>query len=135
MTTRLLALEKDLFFSVKIRDTLRHHDYDVIVARNLTGFEQQLQADPRPALAIINISIAGVDWETAIRQARAQEIPVLAFGSHVDLEAQKKARAAGAQRVLANSRFSSDMPEVVKRTLQAPDALTNEEPEDVSEEH
>lgn len=134
MTTTLLALEKDLFFSVKIRDTLRHHQYDVLVARTLSSFEQQLSTDPGPALAIINISIAGVDWETAIRQARTHNIPVLAFGSHVDLEAQKKARAAGAQRVLANSKFSSDMPGVINRILQSPASLPEDESEDTAEE-
>ena len=40
MTTRILALEKDLFFSVKMRDTLRHHDMEVKTVRTLPAFEQ-----------------------------------------------------------------------------------------------
>ncbi len=117
--TTILALEKDLFFAVKMRDTLRHHDMDVKTARTLSIFEQGLSAEgaEKPALVIVNIATTGVDWEAAIRQARAVGFPVLAFGSHMDLEARAKALAAGAQRVVANSKFSSDMPGLVKRMM------------------
>ena len=119
MSKRILALEKDLFFSVKMRDTLRHHDMEVITVRTLPAFEQHLTArgDERPALAIVNTATQGVDWETAIRQARAHGLPVLAFGSHMDLEARNKALSAGALRVVANSKFTSDMPGLVQRML------------------
>src|SRR5690242_17929477 len=111
-----------------MRDTLRHHDLDVKTARTLQAFEQGLQAEGagKPALVIVNIAIQGVDWETAIRQARTAGYPVLAFGSHMDLEARAKALAAGAQRVVANSKFSSDMPGLVKRMMEA-DAIDAEE--------
>src|SRR5579883_2456382 len=119
MTTHILALEKDLFFAVKMRDTLRHHDMEVKTVRSLAAFEQGLAAggDEKPALVIVNIATQGVDWETAIRQARASGYPVLAFGSHMDLEARAKALQAGAGRVVANSKFSSDMPGLVQRML------------------
>lgn len=117
--TTILALEKDLFFAVKIRDTLRHHGMEVKTVRNLQAFEQGLQAEgsEKPALVIVNIATQGVDWEAAIRQARDAGYPVLAFGSHMDLEARAKALAAGAQRVVANSKFTSDMPGLVKRMM------------------
>ena len=120
--TTILALEKDLFFAVKMRDTLRHHDMNVTTARTLSTFEQRLETtnEEKPVLAIINISTMGVDWEAAIRAARAKELPVLAFGSHMDLEARARALAAGAQRVVANSKFTSDMPGLVERILQEP---------------
>ena len=116
---KILALEKDLFFAVKMRDTLRHHDMQVTTVRTLPAFEQGLQAegDEKPALAIVNIATTGVDWEMAIRRAREAGYPVLAFGSHMDLEARARAIEAGAQRVVANSKFTSDMPGLVKRML------------------
>ena len=119
MTTHILALEKDLFFSVKMRDTLRHHDMEVKTVRTLAAFEQGLTAagEEKPALVIVNTATTGVDWEAAIRQARASGYAVLAFGSHMDLEARARAIEAGAQRVVANSKFTSDMPELVKRML------------------
>jgi DNA-binding NarL/FixJ family response regulator len=119
VTTHILALEKDLFFSVKMRDTLRHHDMEVKTVRTLAAFEQGLTAagEEKPALVIVNTATTGVDWEAAIRQARASSYAVLAFGSHMDLEARARAIQAGAQRVVANSKFTSDMPELVKRML------------------
>lgn len=122
MSITILALEKDLFFSVKMRDTLRHHGMEVKTVRTLQAFEQGLAAseDERPALVIVNIATTGVDWEAAIREARAAGYPVLAFGSHMDLDARARAIQAGAQRVVANSKFASDMPGLVKRMLSEP---------------
>jgi len=118
--TTILALEKDLFFAVKIRDTLRHHDMEVTTVRTLPALEERLTAtgDEKPALVIINIATKGVDWESAIRKAREQGLPVLAFGSHMDLEARARALEAGAQKVVANSKFATDMPGLVTRMLQ-----------------
>jgi len=135
MTAHILALEKDLFFSVKMRDTLRHHDIEVKTVRNLPAFEERLTAKDEGllALVIVNTATIGVDWETAIRKARTAGLKVLAFGSHMDLEARSKALEAGAQRVVANSKFTSDMPGLVKRMLDEPDASslneTDSEPE------
>lgn len=122
VTRRILALEKDLFFAVKMRDTLRHYDMEVTTVRTLPAFEQYLAAatEEGPELVIVNTATTGVDWEEAIRQARAHGLPVLAFGSHMDLEARAKALKAGALRVVANSKFTSDMPGLVERMLSEP---------------
>lgn len=131
MVKHILALEKDLFFSVKMRDTLRHYKMEVMVVRTLAAFEQRLglTGDEKPVLAIINTATNGADWEGAIRQAREHGLPVLAFGSHMDLEARKKALQAGAQRVVANSKFTSDMPGLVQRMLSEPVAANDDEEE------
>ncbi len=129
MAKHILALEKDLFFAVKMRDTLRHYDMEVTLVPTLTAFEQRLAATTEeiPALLIVNTATMGVDWEAAIRQARAHGLPVLAFGSHMDLEARAKALQAGAQRVVANSKFTSDMPGLVQRMLNEPGNAAPEE--------
>ncbi|HVU70373.1 MAG TPA: hypothetical protein VHD63_24810 [Ktedonobacteraceae bacterium] len=136
MATHILVLEKDLFFAVKIRDTLRHHEMEVRTVRNLAAFEQGLATtgEERPDLAIVDFSIQGVDWEAAIRQASAQGYPVLAFGSHMDLEAHGRARQAGASRVVANSKFTSDMPGTVQRLLGGPASSAQEEAESAGAE-
>ncbi|HLI07113.1 MAG TPA: hypothetical protein VKV40_11150 [Ktedonobacteraceae bacterium] len=137
MSIRILALEKDLFFAVKMRDTLRHHGMEVITVRTLPAFEQQLalSGDERPALAIVNTATQGINWEAAIRQAREQGLPVLAFGSHMDLEARAKALQAGAGKVVANSKFTSDMPGLVQRMLSEPMAASMEEGEENEDPH
>lgn len=122
MTTHILALEKDLFFAVKIRDTLRHHEIEAKTVRNLAAFEQGLTGndEEKPALVIVNIASQGIDWEAAIRQASERGYPVLAFGSHMDLDARARALQAGALRVVANSKFARDMPGLVRRMLNNP---------------
>src|SRR5437016_9347057 len=129
MATKILALEKDLFFSVKIRDTLRHHGMEVTIVRTLPAFMQRLAVtgEEKPALVIVNTATQGVDWEAAIRQARANGFPVLAFGSHMDLEARAKALQAGARLVVANSKFTSDMPGLVQRMLSESNASSPDE--------
>ena len=118
MSTNIIALEQDLFFAVKIRDTLHHHGYIVTVARNLPAFEEALTTEARPALAIINISTPNIDWVAAIQAASRYAIPVLAFGAHIEVDAQQRARTAGALRVVANSRFAQNMPAIVHQMLQ-----------------
>ena len=54
---------------------------------------------------------------------------MLAFGSHTDLDARARAIAAGAQRVVANSKFTSDMPGLVKRMLAEPEPASSESEE------
>ncbi len=119
MAIAILALEKDLFFSVKIRDTLLHYDMDVTTVRTLASLEQGLAAtgDAKPALVIVDIASKNIDWEAAIRTVRTHGVPVLAFGSHMDLDARARALQAGAQKVVANSKFSKDMPGLVQRML------------------
>lgn len=136
MARPILALEKDLFFSVKIRDTLRHHAMEVITVRTLADFERHLMAlgDEKPALVIVNTATKGADWEAAIHKARANDLPVLAFGSHMDLEARAKALQAGAQKVVANSKFSSDMVGLVTRMLHNPVAITTDSVDEAEDE-
>ena len=135
MPATIITLENDLFFSVKIRDTLRQHDMNVIVVRNLANFEKAVieaaevgrTDSAQPALALVDISLKNVDWEAAIRAARAQNLTVLTFGSHKDLEARARAIQAGARRVLANSKFVKDMPAIVKQALEAQQTISEEE--------
>ena len=123
----VILLDTDLFFVVKVRTTLQHAGYDVRAARSLADFTRRLVADT-PALALVNTAIAGVDWRAAIVAAREAQIPVNAFGSHVDLETQQAARDAGATRVIANSKLAADLPAIVARTLQASSPTTDSAP-------
>jgi len=128
----LLALEKDLFFAVRMRDTLRHHGMEVTIVRTLPAFMQRLAVtgEEKPALVIVDTATTGVDLEAAIHQARKHDFLVLAFGSHMDLEARAKALQAGARRVVANSKFTSDMPGLVQRMLSEPAGRTAEDIDD-----
>jgi DNA-binding NtrC family response regulator len=113
----VILLDTDLFFVVKVQTTLKHAGYSVQTARTVDDFRRRLSTEPA-ALALVNTANTTVDWRAAIVAAREAHIPVVAFGSHVDLETQQAARAAGATRVIANSRLADDLPGIVARTLQ-----------------
>src|SRR5579885_449593 len=132
----ILLLERDLFFSVKIRDTLRHLGYETQVARSEEDFGRKLTAGA-PALAIVHTGMAGVAWERVIAQAKSAGLPTLAFGSHIDLESQQAARRAGADRVISNSKLAKDLPTIVQRMLAGNDETSEgsqDEEEDAAEE-
>src|SRR5579871_1924459 len=105
---RALLLDNDLFFSVKVTDTLRHSGIETHTVRRLEDFVQALAAE-QPALALVNTAARGIDWRAAIIAAHQARVPCIAFGAHVDLETQEAARLA------------SDLPGIVGRLLRAAD--------------
>jgi DNA-binding response OmpR family regulator len=115
--TEILLLERDLFFVAKVRATLAAAGYACAVASSADALAARLAAEPHPALALIHFGAPGMEWERGIMLARAAGVPVLAYGSHVDLAAQTAARAAGATRVIANSKLAADLPGQVAQTL------------------
>ena len=108
--------------------TLKHAGYTTRTARTLDAFTQGL-AD-KPDIALVNTAARGVDWRAGIAAAREADVPVIAFGSHVDLETQAEARKAGATRVIANSKLAADLPGIVERALRAGSARDEDETAD-----
>jgi CheY-like chemotaxis protein len=65
-----------------------------------------------------NAEIPWVDWIPALRaDPESESIPLIAFGSHVETDTLARARAAGAQAVLARSRFFTALPEILSKYL------------------
>jgi DNA-binding NtrC family response regulator len=97
--------------------------------RRLDDFTQAL-AEARPLVALVNTAARGLDWRSAITAARVAQVPLVAFGSHVDIATQQEARALGATNVVANSKLASDLPGIVARALlRRSSAGSNAEPE------
>lgn len=111
----VLSLVNDLFFSVRIETTLGGAGYRVIGAPD--GRVAEIAGSERLALAIVDIGGFGLDWEAAIRALKSvdRELPILAFGSHKDLDARERALAAGADRVVAKSQFVDSLTELAGR--------------------
>jgi DNA-binding NtrC family response regulator len=120
-----LLLDNDLFFVAKISATLKHAGYTTRTAHTLDAFTQGLAE--KPNIALVNTAARGVDWRAGIAAARDADVPVIAFGSHVDLETQAEARKAGATRVIANSKLATDLPGIVERALRAGSARDEDE--------
>lgn len=112
---RALTLDNDLFFAVKITETLKRAGFQTRVTRTAMEFASLL-VDGDYAVALVNTAARGVDWQAGVRSAREANIPVIAYGSHVDLETQAAARQAGATRVIANSRLA-ELAAIVERAI------------------
>ena len=78
-----------------------------------------------PALILFdlgNTAIPWREWVALIKSVPAtRRIPVLCFGSHVDVETMQAARKAGADAVLARSRFARSLPELIEKYARRPD--------------
>ena len=111
----IVALENDLFFAVKITDTLKRAGFQTRISRTASEFRNLLLSGDY-ALALVNTAARGVDWRAGVSAAQEAGVPVIAYGPHVDLDTQAAARAAGAARVIANSRLA-ELPAIIERVI------------------
>jgi hypothetical protein len=111
---RIVAMAGDLFFAVRLSDVIHKLGH----TPQLVETAAQLAAgiDAQPDLIILDLALVR-RWEGVIAAAKANPataaIPVLAFGAHMDVAAQQRGRAAGADRVVANSKFAADLPALI----------------------
>lgn len=143
----LIAFVSDLMFTTRIARVAEHLGYDVewietadelgaaeagalrerpgesLRGREGRLFERLTRA--QPALLLFDLNNASIPWRpwiAAIKSSAAtRRIPVLCFGPHEDVATMNAARDAGADAVLARSRFTADMPALFQRYARLPD--------------
>lgn len=118
---RIVVLNRDLMFGVRIGNTLRALGYAVSFAAETARFVNDVRnADPPAVLGIVDMG-AGVDWAAMAGLASDPVVvtPLLVFGPHLDVEGRRAAKAAGVRRVVSNGDFHRDMVGLVRRYAQA----------------
>jgi len=87
-----------------------------VFAKESDGFAERVRDLPKPILGLIDVN-AGVDWNVvkSLMGGAGPGVPVLVFGSHLDVVGRRAAKAAGVTRVLSNGDFHRDMVTLVKR--------------------
>lgn len=113
----VVVLNRDLFFGVTIGNTLRALGYRVAIVPTTAKLADLLeQRDPDQVLAIVDLN-AGVDWGriATLTGPDGPGVPILVFGSHLDVEGRRAAKTAGAVRVLSNGDFHKDIGGFVRR--------------------
>lgn len=99
------ALSRDVFFGMRIRTVLQQLGYEMRLCKN----EQELvDAAPGAIIALVDFNIP-VDWP-ALKPVLDSDVPILAFGSHTNVEGFRSAKAAGVTRVVSNGEFSRKLP-------------------------
>ena len=96
-----LALIDDLIFRSKLEAALPG---GVVMVSTLAALREQMP-QLRWTRAVVDLQCAAADPIEAIRALRTEQptLPVLAYGSHVDVARRQQALAAGCQDVLARS--------------------------------
>ena len=110
----ILAVISDLFFQMRVSAAARAAGRSV---RFITSLND-LDTAPIAPLALVDLD-ARLDVLSAIGRLKDSGCRVVAFGPHVDTASRKAARAAGADRVLAKSKFVTDLPAIVSTVREA----------------
>jgi CheY-like chemotaxis protein len=109
-----LLVAGDVFFTAKLRDTLKHLGIAARSVRTDADLEAALAAS-KPRLIIVDLAAQGLDAVAAVRRMKSEggatgAIPMIAFAGHVAAERLAAASAAGADRVVTNGQISSNLP-------------------------
>lgn len=149
----IVAFVSDLYFQSKIEITIEGMGFtvtwfekveDIGQERYVTPVRQYAEhlvgpgatlieklTDIHPILIIFDLNNSFVpwkDWIALIKSAPAtRRIPVLCYGSHVDVEKLQVAKDAGADAVLSRSRFITDMPKLINKYARSFDFRAIEE--------
>ena len=119
-TQRGVLLTTNLLFSTMVTGTASALGQRVAVASNVAEAVELCRAIP-PAYVIIDLGMAEIEIEAAVARLReaAGPIATIAYGSHVDKARLDAARAAGCDEVMPRSRFSAELPDLLRRYSEA----------------
>lgn len=141
----IVAFVDDLMFTTRIQNVVRGLDYRlkwVGQAADIAGDEKggplkpgeqlegktgqlfELVTEWQPALLLFDLSNTAVPWQHWIALLKSspatRRIPVVVFGPHTNVELMEEAARAGADAVLARSRFTADMPALLQKYARVP---------------
>lgn len=113
----IVAVIDDLFFASKLQETARQVGAELRAVR-AADFRPEGLRPQKPALVIFDLNAASADAVALIREMKAdgelRQVPVVAFLSHVQVELQRAAEAAGCERVLPRSQFTAKLAELLR---------------------
>lgn len=106
---KVLLLVDDLFFSVQLEDAARAVGLEPVVGPG-SGTAATL-ADPGLRLVVLDLSVRARPWADLLAEVRSArpDVPVVAYGPHVDVDARRAAEAAGATRVVTKRQLVTDV--------------------------
>ena len=114
---KALALVRDLFFRAKIDAVAAAVGAEVEYASTLDAVALRCAAI-HPSIIFTDLSDATFPALETLKQIRAAAptARAIGFASHVDLKSLKAARAAGYDLTLSRSEFTSQLPDLLKKS-------------------
>lgn len=118
----VVANGNDLMATTRLEDAIRRQGGHPVLVE--TPDELVTAVDYHfPVLVLVDLNLPG-DWAEAIRRCKlrphTRQIPIYAYGSHVDTAALAAARKAGADHAWARSKMMGELAAVVERHLHPP---------------
>jgi hypothetical protein len=114
----IAVFSRDVFFGMRIRTVVQALGYALSISSEIPAFVSHLNdvAD-LPVLALVDFN-QPVDW-SQLAPVLASGVPVVAFGSHTDVDGFRAAKAAGVARVVSNGEFSRSLADLVAKYARA----------------
>ncbi len=109
---RVLLAIPDLIFNTRVADAVRALGGTAHDITATTAAESAAGAD----LAVVDTGAPGA---RAVIAALAGAVPVLAYGSHVDIAGQRAALQAGANRLVTRGKLTAELPALLQATARA----------------
>lgn len=123
---KIVAAVDDLYFAARIESTARNAGVALVLTRTAEEALREL-GDGDPDLLILDLNSAACRPLELIARVQADSklcrVPVLGFHSHVQVDLERAARAAGCDWVMPRSRFSARLAEIL---LQGPPRSASE---------
>jgi CheY-like chemotaxis protein len=111
-----LLVVGNIFFSSRLRDTLKHLGIGAVSARSDPEIEAAIGAQ-LPSLVIVDLTIATVDAGALVQRLKSAEatraVPIVAFAGHLEVDRLDGASQAGADVVVTNGQISANLPGIV----------------------
>jgi CheY-like chemotaxis protein len=115
-----ILLCRDLIFTSKVTGTAAELGYRVLVAGSLSSAVAMIE-QWRPLVVFVDLAAGDLVEPAALVRLQGLAGPrtaFVAFGSHVDTDALSAARAAGCTAVMPRSKFSAELPSLIRRYFQ-----------------
>jgi CheY-like chemotaxis protein len=118
----VIAAVEDIFFSAMIESSARNAGVEVKIAVDSSRLNELLNST-LPRLIILDLNgkaCAPLEAVTFIKaEPRLAGVPVIGFFSHVQVELETAARAAGCDRVLPRSAFVRSLPQILTSAVKS----------------
>lgn len=116
----ILVAINDVFFYTKVRDALAPAGYRLERARSVTDAIDKARAS-KPAALLLNMNEEMLDAVEALKGVKAieglEQVPVLAFANHEEVETFRRAKALGVTKIVSRNEFSARTRELTEEVL------------------
>jgi CheY-like chemotaxis protein len=112
---QVVALVDDLFFQMKLIETAKQLGVELRTCTTPDALAAEIEARV-PKLIVVDLNAHSNPLE-AIERVRTsnQEIPLIGFLSHVQVDLAERARAAGCLDVMPRSKFTQNLATILAR--------------------